>query len=385
MANISNNKTILEYALEYHEHGLCVIPIPYGKKITYIKWKKYQTERPDEKQLQEWFKNNNKNIAVVLGEVSNGLACRDFDIIEGYEEWAEFNSELAKILPTVKTARGYQVYFRANITGRTDIIDTKGKHHGELRGSHHYCILPPSLHPKGLLYQWVNPLDNGNLLPLDPVRAGFIADSTDVTERTERIERIEEKIRDIDINSKITEALLRTQPKACGTRHRMIFEFARELYSMPEYTDAEPEQFKTIVKQWHSVALPNITTKEFEETWIDFLKAWPKIRYKIGDEPITQIFRKAAESEYPKIAVEKYPDNLRLQILVSLCKELQIEAGNAPFFLATRTGGKLFNVKPITISRWLFLLEKDKIIRTVAKGGTSENPRKASRFRYIAE
>jgi hypothetical protein len=68
-----------------------------------------------------------------------------------------------------------------------------------------------------------------------------------------------------------------------------------------------------------------------------------------------------------------------------LCKELQVEAGEAPFFLATRTGGKLFHTSRMTISRWLFLLEKDDIIDIVAKGGTAENLRKATRFRYIGD
>jgi hypothetical protein len=388
------DKTILEYALDYYDkHGLCVIPIPQRKKEPQIKWKEYQTERPNREQLQEWFRDemiNNRNIAVVLGEVSNGIACRDFDTNEGYKVWAKEYTNLANTLPTVKTARGYHVFYKGNVTGRKDITDVEGKHLGELRGSSHLCLLPPSLHPTGEEYRWINPLNNGNLLPLDPICAGFLRNNANVTERAERnerLERIEKKEEiEIDINKdKIIQAILRTLPRDYGTRHKMVFEFARELYSMPEYTDANPKQFKTVVKEWHKRALPNIRTKEFEETWIDFLKAWPKIRHKIGNEPITKVFKRASESEAPTIAIEKYPKNSNLQTLVSFCKELQIEAGSAPFFLATRTGGKLFNVKAMTMSRWLFLLEEDNIIKTVEKGGTSKNPRKATRFRYVAE
>ena len=32
-----------------------------------------------------------------------------------------------------------------------------------------------------------------------------------------------------------------------------------------------------LVEQWHARAIPAIKTKEFIETWIDFLEAWPKL------------------------------------------------------------------------------------------------------------
>jgi hypothetical protein len=153
---------------------------------------------------------------------------------------------------------------------------------------------------------------------------------------------------------------------------------------MPEYIDADPKQFETIVRKWHKKALSKIRTKEFEETWIDFLKAWPNIKHKIGDEPMARIFEAVIQLEPPEIAMEKYPDNSKLKIFVSLCRELQRAAGNNPFFLATRTAGKLLKISPMQASRWLYLLETDNILKVVVKGGTAENPRKATRFRYIA-
>ena len=182
----------------------------------------------------------------------------------------------------------------------------------------------------------------------------------------------------------MVEAIQRTLPAVLHTRHRKIFDFARELKSMPQYTEADPRQFRSIVEQWHKRALPNIETKEFEETWIDFLKGWNKVKWKIGESPMAQIFEKAIQLEQPKVAVEKYPNHNKLKILVSLCRELQRAAGESPFFLSARTASKLLKIAPMTASRWFFLLETDGILRVVAKGGTSENPRKASRYRYIA-
>jgi hypothetical protein len=152
---------------------------------------------------------------------------------------------------------------------------------------------------------------------------------------------------------------------------------------MPANTDADPKAFRSVVREWHRQALPNIRTKEFEETWIDFLKAWSKIRHKIGDQPIQQAFRRAVESDLPLVALQQYPDNQRIQFLVALCRELQEDAGDQPFFLACRTVASLFDVAPMTASRWLFLLESDEIIETVIKGTFAAN-RRATRFRYVA-
>ncbi|MHC4466183.1 MAG: bifunctional DNA primase/polymerase [Planctomycetota bacterium] len=180
---VTNENLLLKEALRYFSYGWCVIPIKPGTKKPALKsWKKYQTERPDEKQLRKWFSDNNKSIAVVLGPVSNDLACRDFDTETEYDQWAKDYPDLANLLPTAKTSKGFHVYFEEKIEGRIDIKDAQGNHLGELRGSKHYNLLPPSIHPDGQPYEWVNPLNNGNLMHVDPEFAGFI---TNVTERTD--------------------------------------------------------------------------------------------------------------------------------------------------------------------------------------------------------
>ena len=180
-----SEKTVLDYALAYYSRGWSIIPIPIGKKAARIKWGKYQKSRPDESQLRNWFANGNRNIAVVLGEVSGGLACRDFDTAEEYEEWVARHPKLSKILPTVRTANGYHVYFKGQVEGIRHVAN------GELRGSGGYCLLPPSIHPNSQIYQWVNPLLNANLLAIEPELAGFIPNVTEQTEKTEQTEQTE--------------------------------------------------------------------------------------------------------------------------------------------------------------------------------------------------
>lgn len=397
------SKTILDYALEYNRLGWCIIPIPYGTKKARIKWGKYQDTRPDEEQLREWFLNGKSNMAVVLGEVSGGLVCRDFDTVAAPESWADDNPDLAAILPTAKTRKGYHVYFLARFEGRKDVKGDNGEHLGELRGSGHYCLLPPSVHPDGAVYKWLNPPTNDNLLALDPLKAGFLPDVTEHTENTEQTEksehteaievRVERKARaqkelktntNVKAEGELEAAICATLPQEVGTRNRRIFEFARALKSLPQFSDADPRELREIVTVWHQMALPNIRTKEFEETWIDFLIAWPRIIYANGKEPMAEIFERAIQLEPPKIAVEKYPDHVKLKILVSLCRELQRAAGDGPFYLSVRTAGRLLNVSPTHVSRWFFLLQSDGILELVSKGGTRTTVREASRYKYLA-
>jgi hypothetical protein len=91
--------------------------------------------------------------------VSGGLAVRDFDQADAYQKWAAEYPDEAKRLPTVQTARGFHVYGRSNKRLFVKLAD------GELHiHSGHYVVLPPSLHPNGKLYRWVNPLPEGDLL-----------------------------------------------------------------------------------------------------------------------------------------------------------------------------------------------------------------------------
>ncbi|GAG31100.1 unnamed protein product, partial [marine sediment metagenome] len=42
---------VLKWVIYYHSLGWSIIPVPYRDKKARVKWKKYQTERPDKKQL----------------------------------------------------------------------------------------------------------------------------------------------------------------------------------------------------------------------------------------------------------------------------------------------------------------------------------------------
>ena len=366
-------KTILDDALAYHKRGWCIIPIPYGRKAARIRWSKYQDSRPDENQLRKWFAANNRNIAVVLGPVSADLACRDFDTMPEYERWSKAYTNLAKKLPTVRTAKGMHVYFEADIEGIKHIAN------GELRGKGGYCLLPPSVHPDGPVYQWVNPLSNGNLLVVDPELVGFMPDVTEHTEHIEQTEHTEA------IVSKdccyIRRVIARTLTQKYGQRNSKIFFLAKALRT--RYPDANPKMFREDVRSWYDLALPNIRTKDFAETWLDFLIAWDNVDYFEGVNPMV-IYEQAIKLEAPPIVALNYPDNRKIQNLAVLCREMQKACGDKPFFLSARTAAGLLEISAMQANRYLRLLVREDVLEIIEKGGTAQQPRKANQFRYLA-
>ncbi len=194
MPNIaSKERNILEVALAYRQRfGWSIIPIKTGTKKPAVRsWKPYQQAPADEKQLRRWFGNSKqRSVAVILGQVSGNLACRDFDLESAYRTWAERFGELARTLPTVRTSRGYHVYFTARIEKTIHLDD------GELRGNGAYCLLPPGVHPDGMLYEWVVPIPNGKMPEIDPVKAG-LAPVSNRQKRTEENRRYLKKSEEI--------------------------------------------------------------------------------------------------------------------------------------------------------------------------------------------
>ena len=69
---------LLEAALRYYRRGWSIIPIKGGtKKPACRSWKRYQSSRPTENQLQKWFDNKKDyGLAVVLEEVLRSLQRR---------------------------------------------------------------------------------------------------------------------------------------------------------------------------------------------------------------------------------------------------------------------------------------------------------------------
>jgi hypothetical protein len=382
-------ESLLEAARQYARRGWSLIPINPCTKKPCVDWKKYQTERASEEHLDGWFgKDSYQGVAVICGPVSGGLTVRDFDRQDAYREWASRYPGLAMSLPTVRTKRGFHVYFRSTSTSIKPFDD------GELRGNG-ICVLPPSKHPSGCIYRWVISLPEGDLPVVDPFAGGLAEPLTERTEDTETQRHGEtedtEAIASVSLSSSVLSvigdddetrsallrAIVKTLPRSEGNRNWCVFQFARHLWAIPALADLELKQLRPIVEEWHRLALPTIGTKPFDDTWKEFTYAWPRVKFPVGDDRLAAAVR-AAEAE-PLTEVAKQYECPKTQKLVAICAALQKLWGDSPFFLSCRKAGELVGLSHDAACKLLGMLVADEVL-TVAQEPTVT---RATRYRYL--
>ena len=301
-------------------------------------------------------------LAVILGRVSGGLACRDFDLAASYHQWADNNSNLAKALPTVQTVRGFHLYFQGP-EGFQTLSD------GEYRGdSGHYCLLPPSRHPTGQDYRWIVPLPDGDLPEVDPLDTGLVPPIAQATQATQATQDTHCMCPPMTMT--VDAAISATLPTGPGQRNRLLFQLARYLRAI--IPAASVEELREIVRQWHTRALPFITTKDFSTTWEDFRIAWMKVKWPVG--AWGGIVQKAKARSTGKDAYAK---------LFDLCAELQEHHGASnPWPLSCRKAGMVIGVPLQRAAELLLLLQFDKVIELVTPGGP-KGSRRAAEYRVV--
>lgn len=151
---------MLTWALKYLSQGLSVIPlVPRGKEPL-IDWKPYQTRPPSESAVREWFnKWPQANIGVLTGTVSD-IVVIDLDGADGIKSGQSL--QLASPV-TVTTGKGKHLWYRH--PGEAVGNSVRSFPGVDVRGDGGYVLAPPSIHPNGLRYRWLKPL-NLESLPL---------------------------------------------------------------------------------------------------------------------------------------------------------------------------------------------------------------------------
>lgn len=150
--------TMMEAALAYARRGWAVFPLGVQSKEPAIKGA-YKAATRDEVQVRRWWEHVPEgNIGLATGAVS-GLWVLDIDGLEGEASFAalveEHDGELGETL-MASTGKGYHLYWRMpqgaeqgrriGVRPGIDIIGGQG-----------YLVAPPSVHPSGRVYRWLNP------------------------------------------------------------------------------------------------------------------------------------------------------------------------------------------------------------------------------------
>lgn len=159
-----------------------------------------------------------------------------------------------------------------------------------------------------------------------------------------------------------------------GQRNTQLFHLARHLKA--KHPDAGNNQLRAVVEQWHGLALPNIRTKDFYESWGDFARGWQAVKFPEG-RMLDVLLAGVDQDPTPDGAPDDVGDNAAL--LIKICHRLQANAGDAPFFLSARKAGELLGLSHMQASRLLAALVADGVLALIEKG--MKRTGKASSYR----
>jgi len=147
--------SLRQYAEFYRKLSFSIIPLNFKEKTPALStWKEYQSRKPTDQEIAEWFSGESPvNIGIICGVVSGNLVVVDFDSGEAYRRF--FKPEIEKQTLVVKSSEDkYHVYLRSRRpTGCFKIPELKI----DVKGEGGYVVAPPSIHQSGHEYSFVNP------------------------------------------------------------------------------------------------------------------------------------------------------------------------------------------------------------------------------------
>lgn len=196
----------------------------------------------------------------------------------------------------------------------------------------------------------------------------------DVTQDTQEAQDTQETQVRVLLEAALLERFI---PAHEGQRNSQLFQLARHLKA--KYPDAGKKDLRAVVKQWHGLALPNIRTKDFYESWGDFARGWKSVKFPEG-QMLDVLLADVDQDPIPAGVPDDVGD--RAILLTKICRRLQDNAGDDPFFLAARKAGELLGCSHMQASRLFNALMADGVLALVEKG--SKKTGNASCYEFIA-
>lgn len=393
---------LLDAGAAYLGRGWSIIPIGM-KKRPIVKWRQFQTKRATEQDLRNWCADPRiTGLAVVLGDISEGLACRDFDTVESYAAWSSAHPSEGKILPTVRTARGYHVYFHRNA------LATRRKGDGEIRANGAYCLLPPSLHPCGPAYQWIIP-PSGVIPEVDPQCAG-LAESWDNRSNCAGVwgnrdigkqghSRQSGGSAITDINHPIVPKTvfpkipipLSTQKPTLGDVPEYLLVSGAHQHDEKNMSLARYLKFQLGISRIED-AIPYYQVwfergrRFMQERNPDIARAKFETAFEIARIPLGAC---PAETAWKRVATAPPPPEAELfesepvKLLVALLYQLGLDAHDEPFALSAYQAAHYVGFTPPNAHVALHAIARRKVIECVSRGKAGFPGKNASRWRWI--
>jgi len=179
----------------------------------------------------------------------------------------------------------------------------------------------------------------------------------------------------------LEDAIRYSAPIRKQENNHLLFVLARGVKALEAQKDKfTPKQLREAFDRWYTGAFPFLRAEQTkEEYFVEFLNGYRRAKYPLGSKAIPQAWKSAQDEPLPAEAMQF--ENLKLRLLVALCRQLQILAGNKPFYLSSRVCQSLLEHEShTTAAKWLQSLCALQIIEEVEKGNT----RRATRYRYLS-
>lgn len=163
---------LLQESIYWRGLGISTIPVYWKSKRPAIHWLEYADTLPTREQIMRWFPTPLHNLAVLAGQ--ENLVILDFDntaIFSVFRDWAYKSSnaaqKLLKASRIVQSARGYHIYARTR--EKTANMRLPGI---DVLANHKYVIAPPSIHPSGTEYKFIQRADPCEIERIEDVLPG---------------------------------------------------------------------------------------------------------------------------------------------------------------------------------------------------------------------
>ena len=391
-------------------HDVLLLAWPKRSKGTKIKWGHLTVASMTPAYIK---KLERGNIGVALGAKSGNLIALDVDDDTLVAPYLALNPFLNDTLQT-RGARGRVFWLRmaGDYPAKTVKLKTQsGDDCGEFRSNGSQSIIH-GIHPNGGPYQMVNmvkplPVDFARIVwpkeisnPPAPKAELLVND----TERQSDGVTESQSNRDTDVTddtdaivggSAVSKALLPLSEPVCRTideavhlalpnkvhqNNDHLFTLARAVKTLEKQSGKfTPAQLRDVFSRWYECATEFLRPEQTRDDYMtQFLNAYASAKVPLGDGAITQAWKQAQENPLPPEAVDNFEDQ-NLRLVVALCRELQIMAGQEPFYLSSRTVQRLTKQEShATAARWLRSLCVLKILEETEKGCGI----KASRYRF---
>lgn len=167
-----------------------------------------------------------------------------------------------------------------------------------------------------------------------------------------------------------------TLPTREGERNSCLFQLARHIKG--QQPNATRDELRTLVNEWHRLALPIIGTKDFAVTLTDFMHGWERVKQPHGAMLRTIIDGIDFATPLPS-SIHALGYGEAANRLVYVCIALQRHEGETPFFISARQAGQLIGLHYTDASKVLTALVADGVLSLVSRGAG----RVASRYRYL--